>query len=114
MAHLKVESYDICQFVPDRPCDDPEDGITDTIEGMLNGRKLHTKIDNWYGLWKALFPNDSDNVVPTPGKYTHTHPRAHKHELVAEKLTSADSNQSSSPPWSSPKSGGNSTTQPPT
>jgi hypothetical protein len=42
--------------------EDPEDGITQETERLLQ----HDKIDSWDYLWQLLFPNDT--IVPFSGE----------------------------------------------
>jgi len=39
---------------------DPEDGISNAVETILNGRKNNHKVDTWEGLWRTLFPRDEE------------------------------------------------------
>ncbi|KAK3950575.1 hypothetical protein QBC32DRAFT_11370 [Pseudoneurospora amorphoporcata] len=63
-AHLAVPSDRICSPQEGSASRNPEDGIMDRHESLLNNRKAHGKIDNWQNLWQNLFP--SDDVVPEP------------------------------------------------
>ncbi len=45
---------------------DPEDGIDDFTEGLLNERRNSSKVDIWPTLWRVLFPDDSDDDIKSP------------------------------------------------
>lgn len=65
-AHLAVPRDSICSPQEGIASRNPEDGITDRHEFLLNNRKADGKIDNWQDLWHNLFGLDEE--VPDPGE----------------------------------------------
>ncbi|KAL0470403.1 hypothetical protein QR685DRAFT_571524 [Neurospora intermedia] len=63
-AHLAVPRDSICSPQEGIASRNPEDGITDRHEFLLNNRKADGKIDNWQDLWHNLFGLDEE--VPDP------------------------------------------------
>ena len=67
--HLAVPRDRVCNPREGISSQNPEDGIVDQHESLLNNRKAAGKIDNWQTLWRSLFP--SDDIVPEPGECFH-------------------------------------------
>jgi len=67
--HLQGEYCEFVFVAPTAPEDlDPEDGITPKVEELLTARDSTSKIRNWKALWNALFPDDEDWIIPSPGE----------------------------------------------
>ncbi|KAK3988963.1 hypothetical protein QBC44DRAFT_96244 [Cladorrhinum sp. PSN332] len=56
----------MCSVQDERQNSNPEDGITNQIEDLLNGRKANSKVDRWDALWHVLFPDDPAEAIPSP------------------------------------------------
>ena len=55
MAHVQLPPDEICAVRQEAQNADPEEGITQEVEDLLNERKSKVKIDTWPSLWQALF-----------------------------------------------------------
>lgn len=64
--HLARDFREICNVKPGPVSINREDGISPTIEDVLNERRSDSKVDSWESLWRTLFPEDE--IVPEPGK----------------------------------------------
>lgn len=64
--HLNLPQKQMCPSQQTTPANrDPEEGITDQIEQVLNGRKANVKIDTWEAVWHTCFPEDRQEDVPS-------------------------------------------------
>jgi hypothetical protein len=64
MAHVQLPPDRICAVRQEVQTSDPEEGITQEVEDVLNERKSKAKIDTWPSLWQALFGCD-DDILPS-------------------------------------------------
>jgi len=46
---------------------DPDDGITAELNDRLAARAAANKISTWFTLWRALFPTDRPEDIPSSG-----------------------------------------------
>jgi hypothetical protein len=76
--HLRVPREQMCQVGERREpmgsagtqYRDPEDGITAGIDSLLRDRRKGYQIMDWNRLWKAMFPADLDDQIPSHGRLT--------------------------------------------
>ncbi|OIW22921.1 hypothetical protein CONLIGDRAFT_687005 [Coniochaeta ligniaria NRRL 30616] len=64
MTHLQLPPDRMCLVQNEAQSSDPEEGITQEVEELLNERKSTVRINTWPGLWRALFGSD-DDVLPS-------------------------------------------------
>lgn len=65
-SHLRVSPDSICPLLEVDATDDPEDGVTSHVDGILRDRRASTQILEWDPLWRVLFPGDFN--VPSGGR----------------------------------------------
>lgn len=59
-SHLQLPSELLCPVQHESRSNDPEEGITPSVEDMLNARTSTARINTWPSLCQALFPEDAD------------------------------------------------------
>lgn len=64
MSHLQLPPDRMCLVQNEAQNSDPEEGITQEVEELLNERKSNVRINTWSSLWQALFGSDDEVLSP--------------------------------------------------
>lgn len=64
LTHLQLPPDLMCLVQNEAQSSDPEEGITQEVEELLNERKSNVRVNTWPSLWRALFGRDDDVLAP--------------------------------------------------